>query len=143
MSAFVLDTSVAAAWYYPEAFSAQARAYRDRLLDGSIHLLVPTLHYWEFANVARTYLQRREITEELAREIYEVHLDAPLEVVEPDRRAVLSAALEYGATAYDAVYIALALEHELPLLTAERTTTPWVVKLGRRVRSVRRVAADR
>lgn len=140
MSAFVLDTSVAAAWYFPEEFAAQARSYRDRLLAGSIRLLVPSLHYWELANVARTYVLRREIAAELAREIYDVHLDAPLEVAEPDRRAVLAAALDYGSTAYDAVYIALALEQDLPLLTAERTTTPWVIKLGKRARSVRQGA---
>jgi hypothetical protein len=51
---------------------------------------------------------------------------------------VLAAALEYGATVYDAVYIALGRSLDLPLLTAEHTTTPWVVKLGRRVESVLR-----
>jgi predicted nucleic acid-binding protein len=136
VTVFVLDTSVAAAWYFPEDFAAEARSYRDRLLAGSIRLLVPSLHYWELANVARTYVQRREIAADLAREIYDVHLDAPLEVAEPDRRVVLSTALEYGSTAYDAVYIALALEQDVPLLTAERTTTPWVVRLGDRVRTV-------
>lgn len=137
MRAYVLDTSVAAAWYFPEAFAQAARKYRDGLLAGEVRLLVPSLHYWELANVARTYVRRREVPPELAREIYDVHLDAPLEVAEPDRRAVLNAALEYEATAYDAVYIALALEQDVPLLTAERTTTPWVVRLGERVRSVR------
>jgi predicted nucleic acid-binding protein len=140
VTAFVLDTSVAAAWYFPEVFADEARRYRDRLLAGTIRLLVPSLHYWELANVARTYVQRRQMNPELAREIYDVHLDAPLEVIEPDRRAVLSTALEYGSTAYDAVYIALALEQDVPLLTAERTTTPWVVRLGNRVRTVNKRA---
>jgi hypothetical protein len=48
-----------------------------------------------------------------------------------------STALRFGATAYDAVFIALALGEDISLLTAERTTTPWVVKLGKRVVSVR------
>lgn len=51
---------------------------------------------------------------------------------------MLATAFEYDATAYDAVYIALALEHEIQLLTAERTTQPWVARLGDRVRKVRR-----
>lgn len=37
---------------------------------------------------------------------------------------------------YDAVYIALCLSLDVPFITAERTTTPWVVKLGDRIRSV-------
>jgi hypothetical protein len=66
-----------------------------------------------------------------------IHLEAPLEVAEPGRAEVPATALEYGATVYDAVYIALSRSLDLSLLTAERTTTPWLAKLGRRVESVR------
>jgi len=31
---------------------------------------------------------------------------------------------------YDAVYIRLALDYDAVLLTAEKSTRPWVVKLG-------------
>jgi predicted nucleic acid-binding protein len=137
MKALVLDTSVAMAWYLPESFAAEARLWQRRLLDGRIELVVPGLHYWEAANVLRTLVTRGEIEAELASEIYQLHLEAPLTVKEPDRIEVLSTALRFGSTAYDAVYIALALGSELPLLTAERTTTSWVVKLGKRVESVR------
>lgn len=136
MTGCVLDTSVAMAWYLPEAFSAPARRYRDRLLGGELRCVVPGLHYWELGNVLRTYVRRREISAELAREIYDLHLDAPLEVAEPERLRAFDVAMKYEATVYDAVYIALALDHELPLLTAERTTTPWVVRLGERVERV-------
>lgn len=137
MRSLVLDTSVAIAWYLPEAFRAAARVWQSRLLDGRVRLVVPGLHYWEFGNVLRTYVMRSELEPDLAERIWALHLDAPLEVVEPGRAGVLATALEHGATLYDAVYIALARSLDLPLLTAERTTTPWVVKLGRRVVSVR------
>jgi predicted nucleic acid-binding protein len=134
----VLDTSVAIAWYLPETFRAAARAWQSRLLDGRVRLVVPGLHYWEFGNVLRTYVMRSELEVDLAEQIWALHLEAPLEVAEPERSEVLATALEYGATVYDAVYIALGRSLDLPLLTAERTTTPWVVKLGRRVESVRK-----
>ena len=67
---------------------------------------------------------------DLAEQIWSLHLEAPLEVAEPERADVLATAFEYGATVYDAVYVALSRSLDLPLLTAERTTTPWVVKLG-------------
>ncbi|HET7290997.1 MAG TPA: type II toxin-antitoxin system VapC family toxin [Vicinamibacteria bacterium] len=143
MSTLVLDTSVAAAWYLPEDFAPEARSYRDRLLAGKLRLVVPSLHYWELGNVLRTYVRRDELEPDLAGEIFDLHLDAPLEVAEPDRRRVLATAIEYEATVYDAVYIALALEHDLPLLTAERTTQPWVVRLGERARNVRRAGRPR
>jgi predicted nucleic acid-binding protein len=132
----VLDTSVAIAWYLPETFRAAARVWQSRLLDGRVRLVVPGLHYWEFGNVLRTYVMRSELEADLAEQIWALHLEAPLEVAEPERAEVLATALEYSATVYDAVYIALGRSLDLPLLTAERTTTPWVVKLGRRVESV-------
>jgi predicted nucleic acid-binding protein len=134
----VLDTSVAIAWYLPETFRSAARAWQSQLLDGRVRLVVPGLHYWEFGNVLRTYVMRSELEADLAKQIWALHLEAPLEVAEPERAEVLATALEYGATVYDAVYIALSRSLDLPLLTAERTTTPWVVKLGRRVESVRK-----
>ena len=136
MRSLVLDTSVAIAWYLPETFRAAARVWQSRLLDGRVRLVVPGLHYWEFGNVLRTYVMRSELEVDLAEQIWALHLEAPLEIAEPERAEVLATALEYGATVYDAVYIALGRSLDLPLLTAERTTTPWVVKLGRRVESV-------
>jgi predicted nucleic acid-binding protein len=132
----VLDASVAVAWYLPETFAPQARRWQQRLLAGEAQLVVPTLHFWEVANVLRTRERQGELDAGLAQEIYDLHLGAPLEVVEPDRRAVLRTALDYQATAYDALYIALATELGAPLLTAERTTTPWVVRLGELVERV-------
>jgi predicted nucleic acid-binding protein len=127
----VVDTSVAVAWYLNEPFSLPARDWQQRILSGKVHALVPTLHYLEFANVLRTYVRRREMERDLAEEIYALHLDAPLDVVEPPRAALLSTALAFDATVYDAAYISLAQTYDCPLVTAERTTTPWVVKLGK------------
>ena len=137
MTLYVLDTSVAVAWYIDEVFSSSARQWQQRMLSGKISLIVPSLHYWEFANVLRTLFYRREIPEDLAREIYEVHLDAPLEIAEPDKRVVMDTALEYGATAYDAVYIGLCLLRDIPFITAEKTTTPWVSKIRDRIEAVK------
>lgn len=137
VSTLVLDTSVAAAWYLPETFTPAARVWQRRLLEGRVRLVVPALHYWELANVLRTYVRRGELEPALAQEIYDLHLEAPLDVEEPARGEVLPTALEFEATAYDAVYIALARSLAVPLVTAERTTTPWVVRLGDQIEGVR------
>jgi predicted nucleic acid-binding protein len=132
----VLDTSVAIAWYLPEIFSVSARAWQTRLLDGQVSFVTPTLHYWEFANVLRTNVRAGDLSRELAADIWALHLDAPIEISEPSFASVLDAALAHDATAYDAVYIALSLELDIPLLTAERRSTLWVKKLGKRIQSV-------
>lgn len=136
MRSLVLDTSVAIAWYLPEAYRDSARTWQSQLLDGRIRLVVPGLHYWEFGNVLRTYVMRAELEPDLAEQVWALHLEAPLELAEPERAEVLATAIEYGATVYDAVYITLSRSLDLPLLTAERSTTPWVVKLGQRVQGV-------
>ena len=133
MKGFVLDTSVAIAVYLPEVFSPAARSHWERIAATGARCVVPSLHLWEFGNVLRTRVRAGALTESDALEIYVLHLEAPLEIVEPDPHAVLEVAFEYGVTTYDAVYISLTLGSELTLLTAESARKPWVAKLGDRV----------
>jgi predicted nucleic acid-binding protein len=122
---------VAIAWYLPEAFSKEAGEWQRRMLKKTATFLVPQhLHFLEFGNVLRTYVRRGELETELAHEIYELHLEAPLREVAPVREQILETALEFDSTTYDAAYIALSIASEAPLVTAERSTTPWVVQLG-------------
>ena len=134
----VLDTSVALAWYLNESFSFTARQWQERILAGTVHAMVPALHYQEFANVLRTAVRRRDLDAGLAEDIFSLHFDAPLDTVEPPRQALLATALQFDCTVYDGVYVALAETYDCPLLTAERSTTPWVVKLGNRAISLSR-----
>ena len=133
MKGFVLDTSVAIAVYLPEVFSPSARSYWERIAAKGARCVVPCLHYWEFSNVLRSRVRSGALNETSALEIYALHLDAPLEIVEPDPREILGVAFEFGVTTYDAVYISLALGSDLTLLTAESIRKPWVAKLGDRV----------
>jgi len=130
MNAFVLDTSVAAAWYLEEEHSAPSRVWQRRLLDAEASLVVPSLQFVELANLLRRLVRRGVLAAVLAQEIDALHRLAPIEVVDPPRESILETALEFEATAYDAVFIALARRLGLPLITAERATTPWVARLG-------------
>jgi predicted nucleic acid-binding protein len=128
---FVLDTSVAVAWYLPEVFSKEAREWQRKMIKKTVTMIAPKqLHYLEFSNVLRTYTRRGELTQDLAREIYELHLEAPLREMEPSLPDILETAFKFESTTYDAAYIALSMSNDAPLLTAERSTTPWVVQLG-------------
>ena len=86
----------------------------------------------------RTHLRGRTLDTKLADDIWALHLDAPLQVVEPPTESVLALALEYETTAYDAVHIGLAIHLDVPILTAERSSTPWVRKMGKRVHTILR-----
>lgn len=132
MTDYVPDTSVAAAWYLPETHSRWARDWQRRMLDGRVEFVVPTLHFVEMANLLRSLVRADLLTAELAVEIDDLHRDAPLQVADPPRDCVLTTALRFETTAYDAVLIALANELDTPLVTAERAGTPWVARLGPR-----------
>jgi predicted nucleic acid-binding protein len=127
----ILDTSVAIAWYLPEVFSVSARLWNEKFRREDVRFIVPPLHALEFSNVLRSYTRRGEIDAGLASDIYKIHLESPLYWEEPSRNTILDVAFKYETTTYDASYISLALAHKVPVLTAEKTTTPWVVKLGR------------
>jgi predicted nucleic acid-binding protein len=133
---YILDASVALAWYLPEVFADEALEWLSKLNAGRITLHVPALHYLEVANGLRSQVRRGKLSEALAGNIWRNHLNAVLVTTDPSRDDVFSTALAYDASAYDAVYIALALELDAPLLTAERSTTPWVKKLGARAISI-------
>jgi predicted nucleic acid-binding protein len=126
----VLDTSVAVSWYLPQPNRAGARVWYQRLLDQEVRFLVPNLHFWELGNALRTQNRVGALEAGLAARIFDLHLRLPLRVVEPDHRTVLKTALEFSATAYDAVFISLSRELDIPLLTAEKATRPWVRQLG-------------
>ena len=132
----ILDTGVAISWYLPESFSSAAKRWQRLLLEGKAEFYVPSLQYWEFANVLRTYVRRQALDAGTAGEIYALHLEAPIIMTEPDRAPVMEVALKYDITAYDAVYVALSIEHQIPLLTAERPSCPWIKKLGKLADSI-------
>jgi predicted nucleic acid-binding protein len=136
MKQYVLDTSVTIAWYMNEAFSDQARRWQRDFHERYVEFLVPKLHLLEFGNVFRGLVTRKLIAVHTAQHIYETHCRSPLRVMEPNTGNLLMTALQYNATIYDASFIQLALEENVPLITAERGTREWVKKLGDQVISV-------
>jgi predicted nucleic acid-binding protein len=132
MRTLVLDASVALAWYLNEPWSSSARQWRGELMRGMVAFIVPPLHFCEVANALRKRVRSGELEYADACDVYTLHCEAPLRTVSPNYPALLTTAHEYEATAYDAAYIRLALDHDAPLLTAERTTHAWVRKLGDR-----------
>lgn len=136
MSSYILDTSVAVSWYIDEIFSESARNYQKQLINHQDRFYVPPLHFLEFSNVLRTLTLKKILSALSAQEIYRLHLQAPLLIIEPEHEDILETALAYQATTYDAVFIQLALATQFPLLTAEKRSRGWVSKLGDLVVSI-------
>jgi predicted nucleic acid-binding protein len=114
----VIDASVAAQWYFPERLTAHA----DALLAGSCELLAPDLLYLEIAGLLTRRVRLGEIDEEGARAVLAALRQVPFEwtPVSTLVPAALSLALSADLRLSDSLYLALALQADCPLVTADR-----------------------
>jgi len=117
VSRYVADASVVAKWFLPEVHTTSA----VRLLEGGHDLLVPDLVFPEVGNVLWKKARLGEITEEEGREILRALRSVPLEVhpTMPLLAAAFELAIGLDRTVYDCVYLALAVQQQCRMVTAD------------------------
>lgn len=118
MSAFVADASVAVKWYVPEVHSDDA----IRLLEPGTVIHVPDLFHSEVGNILWKKCGRGELSSAEARRIARAVLASPLSVHAATAllEGATDIAIRSGRTVYDALYVALAVALDAPLVTADR-----------------------
>jgi predicted nucleic acid-binding protein len=129
---FVLDNSVLCGW----VLAAQATPYSDevarRLPLTDAH--APWLLQLEFTNVLRTACRRGSLTSARAREIVDQVGLLPIRIdpSPPTPAALLSLALRFQLTSYDAAYLELALRLQLPIATqdGDLAEAAWAAGVG-------------
>jgi predicted nucleic acid-binding protein len=114
MTQVVLDASVVAKWFRAQhPHHAQAAVVRDDVARGELSVVVPSLLFLELLNVAaRRWRWEPDALRRFAIDV--TSLD--FEVAEPGL-ATIAEWVAAGLTAYDADYVALAQEHDAPLIT--------------------------
>ncbi len=117
MTGVVVDASVVVKWYGREVRDEAAR----RLQTDALALHAPDLIYPEVGNILWKKVRRGDITADAARAIVGALLGVPL-TVHP-AATLLSPALDLslstGRTAYDSLYLALAVALDCPVVTAD------------------------
>ncbi len=117
MTTLVVDASVAAKWFLPEPDAPAAL----RLLDGSHRLVAPDLICAEVGNLVWKLHSRGALDKSEALELIEHFLSMPLEIHETG--FLLGPALEVAMvtqrTVYDSLYLALAIELDASVVTAD------------------------
>jgi predicted nucleic acid-binding protein len=116
---FVIDNSVVCGWLIRQQASAYADAIAVRLQNE--RATAPAIWELELANVMRTACLRQRLTAEQAQEMLIEVCTLPIEV---DRQgaspaALLSIALRFGLSSYDAAYLELALRSQWPIATTD------------------------
>jgi predicted nucleic acid-binding protein len=139
----VVDASVVLAFYLPaEPYKAQALSLLSDVAKGTIELIVPTLTRYEVLNAlsrAVRGLKGKTLPLAEAKEILKAleSLDLREKDVSGLEEEILGFTLEYGCTAYDGAYLALAAKESAPFITGDsrlyqvvREKLPWVLWLG-------------
>jgi predicted nucleic acid-binding protein len=124
----VLDVSVAVDWFLPGPRSAVALAF----LQGRARRIAPELIFAEFVSVTAKFARRGLTPEADARAAVE-RLPQLIDEVAPLSELAAPAydlATRYSFSAYDAVYLALALRRGLRLVTADAKLARRAVDAG-------------
>jgi len=116
----VVDASVVAKWFIPEADSDKAVKLRNRHIEGTLNLMAPDLLLYEVAN---TLVYHPEIRDEAIQEDMEALFAVDIELVSPSSE--LMASMAEGArrrdlSVYDSSYLVLAEYVATNLVTADR-----------------------
>jgi predicted nucleic acid-binding protein len=119
---FVLDCSVAAKWVLPEPDRAPALVLFERYASGEILLIAPDLLLAEFASLIAKHNRRRQISAEQARTALSLIAKCLPRLFETPPRLfrAFDLSLKFQLSLWDCVYLALAIEHECPVITADQ-----------------------
>jgi predicted nucleic acid-binding protein len=124
LSRFVLDASVALAWFVDNPVSAYATQVKESLLHGA-RAVVPALWHLEMAN-GFAVAERRGIltTADTSQSVGDIEqllahtIESTADFISV--RQALTIALTFQFSAYDAVYLDTARRERLPLATLDR-----------------------
>jgi predicted nucleic acid-binding protein len=119
VSAFVLDNSVVSGWLIENQSSAYADAVAERLKAS--RAIAPPLLRLEVTNVLRTACKRQRLIAAQAHAMLTALAALPIDIdmTAPNPAQILDLALRHDLTAYDAMYLDLALRRALPVATRD------------------------
>jgi predicted nucleic acid-binding protein len=123
MKRFVLDTSVALSWFIDKPTVEYATDIRQRLEHGA-RALVPSLWRLEVANGFAMAERRGSISSSETSD-FMLELDVIMRAIEvadevASIRRLVAISRQFRLTAYDALYLELARDQQLPIATLDR-----------------------
>jgi len=118
----VVDASVAIKWYLPEIHSAEARLLvKGKQFVGYERLRIPDLFFPECGNILWKRQRRGELSMERVTAIMDALLALPFVVHahSPLMQAAMVIASNTDRSVYDSLYVALAMQEQTHLITAD------------------------
>ena len=119
MPALVIDSSLTAAWCFPDERVAYTNAVLQAI-SAPLEAVAPRLWAYEVRNSVLMGLRRKRITHADAVEFLESLKGLPIQLADPvSYEGVFSLADHHGLTVYDAAYLDLAIRDGLPLASLD------------------------
>lgn len=123
MKGYVIDASVALKWCFPsgEPLVQEADALLAAYADGEVQFVVPDLFWPELANALWKSVWRGRTDASSAEIAYAKISDLNMSTISAIDLvpSALEIAIRYGRTVYDCLYIALARQSKMELVTAD------------------------
>lgn len=115
----VLDASFMLDFLFPDEQSEQVmKAFNDYRM-GEIQFIAPYILPLEVINGLHYAVRARRIDEQTAKKLLKVFMDLLILIQEVDLEDILSLSLQKNLSVYDASYLSLAREKNIPLFTLD------------------------
>ncbi len=124
----VLDASLALAYVMPDEDSDAAQQIMMRIED--VPALAPTIWIYELASGLRAGQVRGRLTSDMADSVMATLTELHIEFEHPNGPRLMELSRTTGLTVYDASYVALCLQHQLPLASLDRRLVQVARELG-------------
>ncbi len=118
MTRCVVDASVAAKWYFPEQDSDLALQWMPAGQEDRREVAAPELIVYEMGNLALRKVRLGEVDETTAHTVLSRFLALPVRMIAS--MAALDVGCRLGVTYHDAWYLAIAVELDTILVTADK-----------------------
>ena len=118
MTGYVVDASVVVKWLVAEEWSDES----SRLLEAGVTLIAPELVFAEASNALWAMQRRGDLDRDDLADAVDLLKSAPVSVPVSMRRLAAGAvrlAVDLGHPAYDCYYLALAMQEQYPVVTAD------------------------
>ena len=133
MERFVLDCSVAVAWFFEDEFSEYSERVRQALLNKGVVAVTPSIWPAEVSNVLFQAERRKRINAEQVNQAVRVLSQLPIDVDYLPLGSmghVLRLCRTHTLTSYDALYLELALRGNMPLASEDKKLRASAVAAG-------------
>ncbi len=115
----VVDASFILDFLLPDEQSAYVIKTFEEYKKDQITLIAPIILPFEIANGLKYAIKTKRINQKMALELLEIFLSLKIDLLNSDIYEILEAALEKELSIYDASYITLSQQENLPLLTLD------------------------